>query len=141
MRRKRISRAVFWLAILSIASSHEIILGLGTFVLAITAVLIVFLSPFIVAFGAWLVWYRGRHGRLPGWVSRDRLPDWISPARVPGWPVGLTPRRMRRRARRRWPRQPQPHEAPTAEMLVVAAAGSASPAGNRAGEAAAQHLP
>jgi hypothetical protein len=121
--RKRISRTLFWLAVLSVASRHEILLGLGTFVLAVTAVVFVFLSPFILAFGAWLLWYRLRHHRLPAWL------------------IGLTPRRMRRRVRRRWPRRPQPREAATAEMPAAGTATSeASAAGQLAGEAAGSHL-
>jgi hypothetical protein len=131
--RKPVSRILFWLAILSIASSHELILGLGTFVIAMTFLVLLVLSPFILAFGGWLLWYRVSHGRLPGWFTPDRLPGWL---------VGLTPRRMRRRARRRQPRPPRPNEAPTAEMAVVdPSAVAASPAGQLAGDAAGAHLP
>ena len=130
--RKRISRTLFRLAVLSVASRHEILLGLGTFVLAVTTVVFVFLSPFILAFGAWLLWY---------WLAHHQLPGWLSPERLPGWLIGLTPRRMRRRARRRWPRRPQPHQAPTAEMPAAeTASGEASAAGQLAGEAAGSHL-
>jgi hypothetical protein len=130
--RKRISRTIFWLTVLSVASGHNILLGLVLYPIAAATVLIVFLSPFFLAFGAWLLWYRLRHHRLPGWLLPERLPAWL---------VGVTPRRLRRRLRRRWPRPPRPHEAPTAEMpAVTSAANAASPAGELAGQAAGSHV-
>ncbi len=121
---KRTAKAVCWLSIISAASRGDILLGLVLYPIAYAFVVLVNLSPFILAFAAWLTWYRHRHGRLPAWVVRltDRVRRWLSrrmPAwlirRIPAWPFGITSRRMRRRARRR-PRPPAPHEAPTAEM-------------------------
>jgi hypothetical protein len=130
--RKRISSTIFWLTVLSVASSHNILVGLLLYPIAATAVLFVFLSPFALAFGAWLLWYWLRHHRLPGWLTPERLPAWL---------VGVTPRRLRRRLRRRRPRPPRPHEAPTAEMPAAASeAADASPAGQLAGQAAGSHV-
>jgi hypothetical protein len=129
--RKRITKTIFWLSLISAASRHDILLGLVLYPIAAATVVVIFLSPFMLAFGCWLVWYRLRHHRLPGWLTPERLPRWL---------VGVTPRQMRRRIRRRRPRPPRPDEAPTAEMTVIPAAAPASAATRHAGQAASSHL-
>ena len=118
--RKRIAKFVLWAALISAASRHDILLGLVLYPLAAVTVVVVFLSPFILAFAAWLAWYRLTRHRMPGWLAR----------RIPAWRAGITPRRMRRRGRRRRPRPPAPDETPTAEMPVHTArpASAATPA-------------
>jgi hypothetical protein len=99
--RKRITR-IFWLTLLSLASRHEMPLGLVLYPIAAATIAFIALSPLLLAFSCWLAWYWLAHGRPPGWL------------------VGVTPRRLRRRLRRRRPRPPRADEAPTAEMPTPA---------------------
>jgi hypothetical protein len=122
--KKKILRSIFWLALLSAASrDHTIMLGLFLYPIAWAFVLLLALSPVILTFAAWLLWY---------WLRHRRLPDWL---------VGAIPRRRRRRTRQRWSRPPRRDEAPTEEMPVVTGPfdGPPVPAG-LAGEAARSHL-
>jgi hypothetical protein len=121
--KQKVLRTIFWLALVSAASRHDIMLGLVLYPIAAITVLLVFLSPVILAFGAWLLWYRLRHHRLPDWL------------------IGAIPRRLRRHPRRRWPRAPRRHEAPTEEMPIVTGPFEPPPvAASLAGEAARSHL-
>jgi hypothetical protein len=121
--KKKVLRSIFWLALASAASSHNIMLGLVLYPFAAAIVLLIFVSPVILAFGAWMLWC---------WLRYHRLPDWLLEA---------IPRRLRRRTRRRWPRPPSRHEAPTEEMPVVTAPFAGPPvAAGLAGEAARSHL-
>ena len=120
--KSRILRTIFWLAFLSAASSHNILLGLVLYPFAAAIVVLIFLSPVILAFAAWMLWY---------WLRHRRLPDWL---------VGAIPRRLRRRTRRRWPRAPRHDEAPTQEMPVVTGPFEQPVAASSAGEAARSHL-
>ncbi|HEY3830168.1 MAG TPA: hypothetical protein VGL57_13325 [Solirubrobacteraceae bacterium] len=123
---KRIARTMFWLAFISAASRHDILLGVVLYPIAAVTVVLVAASPVLLAGGLLLAWYWHRHHRLPGWLSR----------RLPARLRGVSPRRMfrqargrlmdvfpghRRRVRRRWPRHPQPWETPTDEFPVLLA--------------------
>jgi hypothetical protein len=121
--KKKVLRSIFWLALVSAASSHNIMLGLVLYPFAAAVVLLIFLSPVIFAFAAWMVWY---------WLRHHRLPDWL---------LGAIPRRLRRGTRQRWPRPPRRDEAPTEEMPVVSGPFEVPVAASLAGEAARSHLP
>ena len=121
--RKRILRTIFWLTLLSVASSHNILLGFFLYPLALAIVMLIFLSPFILVFGGWMFCY---------WLRHHRLPDWLA---------GAIPKRLRHRTRRRWPRPPRHDEAPTEELPVVGHASDPAPiAATLAGQAARSHL-
>jgi hypothetical protein len=121
--KKKVLRLIFWLTLVSAASRHDILLGLFLYPLALAFVVLIFLSPFILVFAGWMLWY---------WLRHHRLPDWLA---------GVLPRRLRRRTRRRWPRPPHDRDAPTEELSIVGSASAQVPlAGNSAGEAARSHL-
>jgi hypothetical protein len=115
---KRIAIVIFWLALLSAASSHELLLGLLLYPLGVGILLLGVLSPLLVGFAAWLCCY---------YLRRHRLPTPV---------LSMIPRRLRR-TRRRWPRPPATHESPTAEMPAVVV--DAASAAERAGRAAGSH--
>jgi len=125
---KRIARTIFWLTLISAASQHNILLGLVLYPFAAAVVVGICLSPVLFTAGLGLAWYWRRHRRLPVWLH-DRVPSRTRD--LFGW-------RLRSPVRRRWPRPPAPHEAPTEELHPVPAV--ETPAGAAAGRAAASHL-
>lgn len=120
---RRIARTLFWLALISAASQHELLVGFVLYPVAVIALLVVDLSPVLLLVGCLLAWYWHRHHRLPGWISR-RIPVWLRRRVQRGWPRGwlmdVFPGH-RRRVRRRWPRRPASWEMPTDEFPVLVA--------------------
>lgn len=123
---KRIARTMFWLAFISAASRHDILLGVVLYPIAAFTVLAIGTSWLWMPGLLWLAWYYRRHHRLPGWLSR-RLPArlrGVSPGRMfrqaRGRLMDVFPGH-RRPGRRRWPRHPQPWETPTDEFPVLLA--------------------
>jgi hypothetical protein len=121
---KRIARTMFWLAFISAASRHDILLGVVLYPIAAVTVVLVAASPVLLAGGLLLAWYWRRHRRLPGWLSR-RLPArlrraaaWRMFRQARGRLMDVFPGRARP-VRRRWPRHPQSWETPTDEFPVL----------------------
>jgi hypothetical protein len=138
--QRRIARTILWLALLSAASQHELLIGLVVIPAVVVSAIGFVLTWVGAAFGAWLLWYHRRHGRLPRWLTYERLAGWV--ARLP-WRVGRTPRQMRRAARRQQPSQQGGAEAPDlapALALAICATACSSPAGGPEGEPAWSHL-
>jgi hypothetical protein len=119
---KRWARVTFWLAFISAATRHDLLLGMVLYVIAAGTVLLIALSPLLVPGGLMLAWYWYRHRRLPGWLSR-RVPRAVRRA-----VAGAKRSRLmdvfpghRRPVHRRWPRHPQTGETTTDEFPVLAA--------------------
>jgi hypothetical protein len=140
---KRIARTMFWLAFISAASRHDILLGVVLYPIAAVTVVLIAASLMLLAGGLLLACYWHRHHRLPGWLSR-RLPARLRRRfrQARGRLMDVFPGH-RRPVRRRWPRHPEPWETPTDEFPVLTAPDRTPPAGDRAGEAprAAPPLP
>ncbi len=140
--RKRITRTIIVLTLLSAVSQQDFKplvdliafpLGISLFFIAPLAVLALFLSPFALGIGLWLLWQRLRHGRIPGWVH-ELIPARLKHRRRPTAPPA--PRRPYRR---------DPGEPATLEQPALAAGAAApldpdgSPAAQAAGEMAGAH--
>jgi hypothetical protein len=126
---KRIARITFWLALISAASRHDILLGIVLYPIAAFTVAAIGTCWLWVPGLLWLAWYHHRHGRLPGWISR-RLPARLRRAgasarrifrQARGRLMDVFPGHRRRPVRRRWPRHPAPWETPTEEFPVLRA--------------------
>ena len=123
---KRVARTIFWLAFISAASRHDILLGLVLYPIAAFTVVAIGTCWLWVPGLLWLAWYYRRHHRLPGWLYR-RLPARLRRVsarrmlrRARGRLMDIFPGH-RRRGRRRWPRHPEPWETPTAEFPALTA--------------------
>jgi hypothetical protein len=123
---KRIARIMFWLAFVSAASRHDILLGVVLYPIAALTVVAIGTCWLWMPGLLWLAWYYRRHHQLPSWLSR-RLPVRLRRASVRRMFRQARGRLMdvfpghRRRVRRRWPRHPQPQETPTDEFPVLIA--------------------
>jgi hypothetical protein len=123
---KRVARTTFWLAFISAATRHDLLLGMVLYLIAAVTVVAICVSPMLLAGGLLLAWYWHRHHRLPGWLVRR------APARLRRAVAWLRSQRLRTRLRdvcpghrrpvpRRWPRPPASAETPTEEFPVLLA--------------------
>jgi hypothetical protein len=144
---KRIARTVFWLAFISAASRHDILLGVVLYPIAAFTVVAIGTSWLWMPGLLWLAWYYRRHHRLPGWLSRHlparlrRASVWRMFRQARGRLMDVFPGHTRRSVRRRWPRPPASWETPTDEYPALAPPDRTPPPGDVASASAGDPQP